>query len=107
MTYISCHLFRRYIRVFKTGLAARESDDPLDFQRLHHQQSDVSMLRLFEAFLESAPQVVLQLYVMVATDDENLFTGKSMVGKNKEFGKLLCWIDIAISWARKQSASPG
>ncbi|XP_072017104.1 XK-related protein 6-like [Amphiura filiformis] len=84
---------QRYIRVFRTGLIARKSDDPLDFQRLHHQQSDVSMLRLFEAFLESAPQVVLQLYIMMATEDENTFTGIS--ASVSLFS--LCWAMVAYS----------
>jgi len=33
-------------------------------QWLHHYQSDLCLLRLFESFLESAPQLLLQLYVM-------------------------------------------
>ncbi len=35
----------------------------------YHQQNDVSLLRLFEAFLESAPQLTLQAYIIVATQD--------------------------------------
>ena len=75
-SYTSFSSTHRYVTVFETGLEARRSKDPIDFERLHHQQSDVCMLRLFEAFLESAPQIVLQLYIMVATNDENLFTGE-------------------------------
>ena len=36
-----------------------------DFLRkLYHYQSDLCLLRLFESFLESAPQLLLQLYIM-------------------------------------------
>lgn len=31
---------------------------------LNHHQSDICLLRLFESFLESAPQLLLQLYVI-------------------------------------------
>ncbi|XP_071807884.1 uncharacterized protein [Asterias amurensis] len=96
----SCLLgpLERYVTVFETGLEARRSKDPIDFERLHHQQSDVSMLRLFEAFLESAPQIVLQLYIMVATNDENLFTGVS--GMVSLFS--LCWAVVAYSRAHRR-----
>ncbi|KAJ8034087.1 XK-related protein 6 [Holothuria leucospilota] len=67
----------RYIIVLQTGLEAKKSKDLLDFDLLYHQQSDVCMLRLFESFMESAPQVVLQLYIMIATNEENFFTGIS------------------------------
>ncbi|PIK61430.1 hypothetical protein BSL78_01651 [Apostichopus japonicus] len=66
-----------YVIVLQTGMTAKKSRDPLDFDLLYHQQSDVCMLRLFESFMESAPQVVLQLYIMVATNEENFFTGIS------------------------------
>ena len=47
------------------GLDARRSGDPVDYQRFYQQQSDVCMLRLFESFTESAPQLVFHLYVML------------------------------------------
>jgi hypothetical protein len=34
-------------------------------QRYHQQASDVCMLRLFTAFMESAPQLVFQLYALI------------------------------------------
>ena len=47
----------------------------VDTQRALTAQSDVSILRLFESFLESAPQLVLQLYIMVTQNRMDWFTG--------------------------------
>lgn len=58
------------------GFEARSSGDPIDFQRLHYQQNDICMLHLFESFMESAPQLVLQLYIMVTLEDWRSWTGK-------------------------------
>ncbi|XP_071496459.1 uncharacterized protein [Diadema antillarum] len=88
----------RYINAFRTGLEARRTKDPADFERLFYQQSDVCMLRLFESFLESAPQVVLQLYIMVATNDENFWTGTSAMVSLFS----LCWALGAYSRAHRK-----
>ena len=55
----------RYIIVFKSGIQAMKSGNPYDFQVFHQQQNDVCMLRLFDSFTESAPQLVFYLYVMM------------------------------------------
>ena len=47
------------------------SDDYVQFLR---QQSDVAMLRLFDSFTESAPQLVFHLFVMVDKEDEWAWT---------------------------------
>ena len=57
---------------------ARATGDKEKVQAYYYQQNDASMLRLFEAFLESAPQLTLQLYIMVATKDANWLTGLSL-----------------------------
>ena len=58
------------------GWRAYKSQDPTDIEFYYHQQNDVCMLRLFEAFLESAPQLTLQVYIMVATNCASWLTGK-------------------------------
>ena len=60
------------------GMDARTSGEHEKTQVYYYQQNDVSMLRLFEAFLESAPQLTLQLYIMVATHDSSWLTGRLM-----------------------------
>jgi hypothetical protein len=72
--WFSC--YNRYVLILKTGLEARSSGEPTDFQRLHHQHSDICMLHLFESFMESAPQLVLQLYIMVSQETWQFWTGE-------------------------------
>lgn len=71
---IQC-LYSRYYLVLRTGLDARASGDITDFQRLYQQQSDLCMLHLFDSFMESAPQLILQLYVMITMGDWHSWTG--------------------------------
>ena len=70
--------FNRHVLALKTGFEARSSGDPIDFQRLYHQQSDICMLHLFESFMESAPQLVLQLYIMVTLETWQSWTGECL-----------------------------
>lgn len=49
---------------------------------------DASMIRLLEAFFESAPQLVLQLYIMASQDDGDVVTAISA-----------CFSLISLSWA--------
>ncbi|KAJ1524453.1 hypothetical protein ONE63_010950 [Megalurothrips usitatus] len=70
-------IFFRHVDALQTGLEARRSGDVADFQSLFHQQSDISMLQLFESFMKSAPQLVLQLYIMIQVRDWGPWTGLS------------------------------
>ncbi|CAH1253250.1 XKR4 [Branchiostoma lanceolatum] len=78
----------RYVQALQTGWEARKTNHPIDFERLYQQQSDVCMLRLFESFMESAPQLILQLYIMLKMGDANFLTGTSA-----------CVSLISLSWA--------
>jgi hypothetical protein len=81
----SCLLgvLHRYLVVLGLGLEAMKTGDPVDYQRFYQQQSDVCMLRLFDSFGESAPQLVFHLYVMIVkshwTKEEAAWTGMSAV----------------------------
>ena len=65
----------RYLYALVAALSARKLQDPALVESYYYQQNDVCMLRLFEAFLESCPQLTLQLYIMVATEDAHWLTG--------------------------------
>lgn len=84
-------IFFRHVDALKTGLEARRSGDVADFQALFHQQSDISMLQLFESFMKSAPQLVLQVYIMVQIRDWGPWTGNIFAfnGNNIFFFSML------------------
>lgn len=65
--------------VLKFGLEAMHTGDVIDYQRFYQQQSDVCMLRLFDSFAESAPQLVFHLYVMILKSDWPLEQASSMI----------------------------
>lgn len=58
------------------GCKARSSKRADLVEQYYFRQNDLCMLRLFKVFLESAPQLTLQLYIMVATKDAASLTGK-------------------------------
>ena len=68
----------RYIHTIYLGFKSRVTQKVVHTQRALTSQSDVSILRLFEAFLESAPQLVLQLYIMVARQSFGWFACKDL-----------------------------
>ncbi|KAL1478453.1 hypothetical protein MTO96_035019 [Rhipicephalus appendiculatus] len=70
-------VLHRYWLCLRAGLRAERTRDADDFHELYQHQSDLCMLRLFDSFLESAPQLVLQLYIMVNHEDWNPWTGIS------------------------------
>ncbi|KAJ7373784.1 hypothetical protein OS493_009106 [Desmophyllum pertusum] len=56
----------RYWNVLKSGWKARQKNATiLEFASFLGEWRDISMLRLLQAFLESAPQLVLQLYILL------------------------------------------
>ncbi|KAM8946125.1 XK-related protein 7 [Pelodytes ibericus] len=58
----------RYLRALYLGLQSRWQNEQLSrhfYWRMMFESADISMLRLLETFLKSAPQLVLQLCIMV------------------------------------------
>ncbi|XP_072170268.1 XK-related protein 6-like [Diadema setosum] len=58
---------KRYWRNLKFGLRSRK--DEAYCELMIYEYRDITMLRLLEAFMESAPQLVLQVYIMVETEE--------------------------------------
>lgn len=57
----------RYIRTMYLGIQSRRQTEHRRrfYWAMMYEYADVSMLRLLETFLESAPQLVLQLCIMI------------------------------------------
>lgn len=77
-------LARRYLRALYLGLQSRWRGERLRrhfYWRMLFESADVSMLRLLETFLRSAPQLVLQLSLLVHRGLEpDLLTGELRAG---------------------------
>ncbi|GFR93485.1 XK-related protein [Elysia marginata] len=81
---VMSHLFllapaERYCKVIQLGIKSYRTQKAVFTLRALRSQSDVSILRLFEAFLESAPQLVLQLYIIFHSNKGSWFAGVSAV----------------------------
>lgn len=64
----SCPLTHRYVHALYLGVQSRWHGDPERrhyYWRMMFESADISMLRLLESFLKSAPQLVLQLSIMI------------------------------------------
>lgn len=67
-THVVCPMFpHRYIRTMYLGIQSqRQKEHQRRFYwAMMYEYADVNMLRLLETFLESAPQLVLQLCIMI------------------------------------------
>ena len=51
--------------LLSTGFEAMKSGEAIVYERFFQQQSDVCMLRLFDSFTESAPQLVFHIFVII------------------------------------------
>ncbi|XP_071952000.1 XK-related protein 6-like isoform X2 [Antedon mediterranea] len=65
----------RYIRTLRYGFKSRLNQKY--YRNMVYEYRDVTMLRLIEAYTESAPQLVLQLYIMVKVKDQGWLTTTS------------------------------
>lgn len=70
---------RRYLRTLYLGLQSRwqaEHRRRHFYWRMMFESADINMLRLLETFLKSAPQLVLQLSIMVQQNSIEPLQGK-------------------------------
>ncbi|XP_041484932.1 XK-related protein 6-like [Lytechinus variegatus] len=68
---------KRYWRTVKYGLRSRR--EIKYYNMMIYEYRDISMLRLLEAFMESAPQLVLQVYIMLESEEFHWLTAVSTV----------------------------
>ncbi|XP_077410713.1 XK-related protein 9 [Vanacampus margaritifer] len=80
-------IFTRYYHLLKSGFkvvwlgtgSLNEEEKKEAHHRLFCQATDLSMLKLFEAFLESAPQLLVQIYVVQNHGEASVMQYLSMV----------------------------
>ena len=85
-----CHRYFVVIDLYKEAI---DSGDDLDYQRFYQQQSDVCMLRLFDSFGESAPQLIFYLYVIIGSDFVfKFFSQSSQIFSHKKNWHKNDWI---------------
>eukprot|EP00057_Strongylocentrotus_purpuratus_P011770 XP_011666244.1 PREDICTED: XK-related protein 4-like [Strongylocentrotus purpuratus] len=68
---------KRYWSTFKFGILSRR--DSKYYKEMISERLDITMLRLLEAFMESAPQLVLQVYIMVYSEELFWLTAASAI----------------------------
>uniref|UniRef100_A0A4W5JIU5 XK-related protein n=1 Tax=Hucho hucho TaxID=62062 RepID=A0A4W5JIU5_9TELE len=80
-------IFTRYYHLLKAGYRAVWSKSPgtFEFPREVHlalfgRATDLSMLKLFETFLESVPQLLFQLYILLGHGHKSILQCICMVG---------------------------
>ncbi|XP_072027545.1 uncharacterized protein [Amphiura filiformis] len=84
LTWLVTHILQlgainRYWRTLKFGWRSRSgaTRSVRDYNQMVCEYRDTTMLRLLEAFMESAPQLVLQLYIMTQLTDIYWLTAAS------------------------------
>ncbi|KAK7793048.1 hypothetical protein R5R35_004475 [Gryllus longicercus] len=92
-------VLHRYVEVLKTGVESWSGADFNDVQRLYHQWNDVCLLHLFESFMESAPQLLIQIYIMINLEDWWSWTGASAAAS----AGSLAWALAAHALARRRA----
>jgi hypothetical protein len=71
--------FCRYVDTLTYGIQSKRAKKKGDFvkmgqyyARMAYEDADATFLRLFECFMESAPQLVLQLYIVASRNPTSL-----------------------------------
>lgn len=88
--YTKCKFifYHRYWRVLKLGIKSRRTKNHDDLDAVYCANNDICLLRLFESFLESAPQLLLQLYVIITFQHFDWIIGKVSSTTQKIFVNL-------------------
>lgn len=60
----------RYFESLSYGIQSKKSEEKRKafYYMMMYEDSDAGLLRLFECFMEAAPQLVLQLYILFRND---------------------------------------
>ena len=69
----------RYLYLLVTGLESCTTTSAADHELYVDQQNDICLLRLLAAFLGSTPQIAIQTYILICTQQANWITGSEYV----------------------------
>lgn len=83
----------RYIRTMYLGIQSqrRKEHQRRFYWAMMYEYADVNMLRLLETFLESAPQLVLQLYIMLQKNSAETLPCECPPAAPRHPGLLSTW----------------
>ncbi|GIX85519.1 XK-related protein 6 [Caerostris extrusa] len=91
----------RYMDSLNYGLKSNRNksnvQDQVDlYKQMIYEDADATLLRLFECFMEAAPQLVLQLYIYALSqaDSPNFYTWTEIIQLISMFSSL-----ISLAWA--------
>lgn len=94
-TYSSISFFRNF-SYFRHGCLSRvatEDRKSTHYKEMIKKDSDASLLRMFDAFVESAPQLIIQIYIaMHDTHQEAIHLGRTKQKTPRFIFKVLCCV---------------
>ncbi|XP_061095976.1 XK-related protein 9 [Conger conger] len=65
-------VFTRYFQLLKKGVGVIQSSEMTCHHEMFGMAADLTMLRLIETFVESAPQLLLQIYIILGPDQDHI-----------------------------------
>ena len=86
--------------VLRLWAEVRQQKEDGDYARYYQQWSDVCMLRLFSTFMQSAPQLVFQLYALIQQQQQRLSPGAETTAAEQpppSFNTTWTMISVAAS----------
>ncbi len=102
-------LIHRYVHALYLGVQSRWHRDPERrhyYWRMMFESADISMLRLLESFLKSAPQLVLQLSIMIQASQVLPLQGECTLNALASIGPLQSGEMFILAAINAKTASP-
>ena len=71
-------------------MSSKDAETKYHYKQMLHEDTDAGMMRMLEAFLESAPQLVLQMYIMLTeSPDDSMLMSKIILICSENFAICL------------------
>ncbi|KAI2810112.1 XK- protein 6 [Blomia tropicalis] len=95
MRYIDSIIFGFKFRKFEESHGKKSRIARRHFQYMIYEDTDATMLRLFECFLEAAPQLVLQIYIIAVSNRSYIDSDWTVIAQIVSVNASL----ISLSWS--------